>query len=132
MKLMEIYTSRYPRYGSYNPLDDERREQQAMDYDKRDFKRREMEHELAHEDDWNRRQQAGSRYPSRYPQRRPAAPAQQALGQFVISIAGRVWKKNGQPVTFSSEQRARSAAQTIRQRMMQRGENGDVDVLPTR
>lgn len=124
MKLMEIYNRRdYGRSGwDTNTSGWQNREQSRMDSGRRAFKRDEMEAELGHED----------RAPAGYPQRRPTAPAQQALGQFVISIAGRVWKKNGQPVTFSSEQRARSAAQTIRQRMLQRGENGDVDVLPTR
>ncbi len=42
----------YGRKSSYyNPMDYERDQQRQMDYEKRDFKRREMEHELGHEDD---------------------------------------------------------------------------------
>ena len=37
----------------YNPLDYERDQQAQMDANKRDFKRREMEHELGHEDQPN-------------------------------------------------------------------------------
>lgn len=47
------------RYSSfYNPMDYERSEQRQMDYDKREFKRQEMEHELGHEDEYERRQRA--------------------------------------------------------------------------
>lgn len=47
------------RYSSfYNPMDYERDEQRQMDYDKREFKRQEMEHELGHEDEYERKHRA--------------------------------------------------------------------------
>lgn len=120
MKLMEIYGGRYNRFGGSlgNPA-------------RREFKRQEMEHELRHEDEAMRRE-SGSRYPSRYPASRPAPAAPQSNEVFVISIAGRIWKKDGQPVTFTGEARARGAAEKIKQRMAERGQSGDVEVLPTK
>ena len=43
--------SRFGRSSYYNPMDQERREQDAMDYERRAFKRAELQHELGHEDD---------------------------------------------------------------------------------
>ena len=37
------------RSSYYNPMDDERDQQRQMDYDKREFKRQELQHELGHE-----------------------------------------------------------------------------------
>lgn len=47
----DVMESPYRRSSYYNPMDQERDQQRQMDYEKRDFKRREMEHELGHEDD---------------------------------------------------------------------------------
>jgi len=41
------------RSNYYNPMDYERDEQRQMDYEKRAFKRAELQHELGHEDDPN-------------------------------------------------------------------------------
>jgi len=43
----DVEEGRYSRY--YNPMDDERKEQDAMDKERRDFKRSEMEYELRNE-----------------------------------------------------------------------------------
>lgn len=53
----------FGRYGSRNPDlmspgDYDRWNQDQMDYDKRAFKRAELQHELGHEDDWQRKQNA--------------------------------------------------------------------------
>lgn len=55
MKISDLLEG-YGRYGSRNPdlmspSDYDRWNQDQMDYDKRDFKRREMEHELGHEEE---------------------------------------------------------------------------------
>jgi hypothetical protein len=47
----DVTESPFRRSSYYNPMDQERDQQRQMDYEKRDFKRREMEHELGHEDD---------------------------------------------------------------------------------
>jgi hypothetical protein len=47
-KVSEVYGR---RSSYYNPMDQERREQDQMDYEKRAFKRAELQHELGHEDD---------------------------------------------------------------------------------
>ncbi len=112
------------RSSGYNPLEDERREQRSMDFDKRDFKRREMEHELRHEDETD--PVIGSRTQWA---RRPR-PQQQARGTFCIEIGGKIWKKDGEVVKFFDQQRAEGAAEKIRARLQQRGQNGDVSVRP--
>jgi hypothetical protein len=43
-------TGNYRRNSFYNPMDYEREQQRQMDYEKRDFKRQELQHELGHED----------------------------------------------------------------------------------
>ena len=53
---MAAENSRNPDLMS--PGDYDRYQQNQMDYEKRDFKRREMEHELGHEDEWQRQQDA--------------------------------------------------------------------------
>lgn len=78
----------------------------------RDFKRREMEHELAHEDEWNRREQGR---------------LQQV--RYGVSINGKTWKKDGQPVMFFVADKAQAAAQKIRERMLQRGQPGEVKIV---
>jgi hypothetical protein len=60
-----VAEGRYGRY--YDPMGDERREQQAMDDERRDFKRREMEYELRNEPKNN----------------------------YAVAIDGRVWKVFG-------------------------------------
>lgn len=96
------------------------------DREKRDFKRREMEHELRHEDETD--PVIGSRTQWA---RRPR-PQQQQGGQFCIEIGGKIWKKDGQVVTFSDQQRANKAAESIKARLAQRGQQGDVNVRPMR
>lgn len=79
----------------YNPLDDERREQRAMDREREQFKRDELEFELRGEEERMR---------------------QEFSGTWFLRINGRIWKKNGVPVQFRGKQAARRAGQTIKDR----------------
>ena len=79
----------------YNPLDDERREQRAMDREREQFKHDELEFELRGEEE---RMQ------------------QELPGIWYLRIDGRIWKKNGVPVQFRDKQAARRAGQTIKDR----------------
>lgn len=110
MKLMEVFgrsswDSNMPSW--------QQRERDSWDADRRDFKRREMETELGHVDRW--------------PSTRQQAPQQ----QFNITINGKVWQKQGVPVVFYNAQRAEGAAEKIRARMTERGQQGEVKIVPT-
>jgi hypothetical protein len=80
---------------SYNPLDDERREQRAMDRERQQFKRDELEFELRGEEERMRAYNAGT---------------------FYLRINGRIWRKNGEPVALQGRERAVRAGQTIKDR----------------
>lgn len=79
----------------YNPLDDERREQRAMDREREQFKRDELEFELRGEEE---RMRAANE------------------GTFYLRINGRIWRRNGEPVSFQGRERAVRAGQTIKDR----------------
>jgi hypothetical protein len=87
-----------PEAGYYNPLDQERREQDQMDYNKRAFKRAEMQHELGHEDDPDferkQRQQAMDR----------------DRGPWYIRIDGKIYRQGGQPKSFDWKKGANNYA----------------------
>ena len=89
----------------YNPLDAERREQRAMDRERQQFKRDELEFELGGEEERMRAYNEGT---------------------FYLRINGRIWRRNGEPVAFQGRERARRAGQTIKDRDPQR------DVVITR
>ena len=86
------------RYGSSNPDtmspgNYDRYQQDQMDYGKREFKRREMEHELGHEDEQQRKEQSSTYY---------------------IRINGKLLKnKEGQPYQFRGKEAANKAAVTM-------------------
>jgi hypothetical protein len=79
----------------YNPLDDERREQRAMDREREQFKRDELEFELSGEEERMRAYNTGT---------------------FYLRINGRIWRRNGEPVAFQGRERAQRAGQTIKDR----------------
>jgi len=54
-----VAEGRFGRSSYYNPMDYERDQQRQMDYDKREFKRQELQHELGHEDDPRRAKPKG-------------------------------------------------------------------------
>jgi hypothetical protein len=81
--------------AGYNPLDAERREQRAMDQERRQFKRDELEFELGGEEERMRAYNEGT---------------------FYLRINGRIWRRNGEPVAFQGRQHAARAGQTIKDR----------------
>lgn len=93
MKISEIINETY-----WSNID--RREQRAMDASKRDFKRAEMEHELGHEDRFERSRKSAALSPSTY----------------YISINGSIWKKDGTPVQFNGASHANAVAAKIKAR----------------
>ena len=79
----------------YNPLDAERREQRAMDREREQFRRDELELELGGEQE---RMRAANE------------------GTFYLRINGRIWRRAGEPVSFQGRERAVRAGQTIKDR----------------
>ena len=90
-----LMEARWGRSTYYNPLDQERREQDYMDQSKRDFKRRE------HEAEWE--------IEKRYADQRAALDA----GTWYIRIDGKVYKQKGMPKAFSGKKAANAYALAI-------------------
>ncbi len=84
----DVDEGRFGRSNYYNPMDYERDQQRQMDYDKREFKRQELQHELGHEDDpdfeRNLRQQAMDR----------------DRGPWYLKVNGKILKVKGEPKVF--------------------------------
>jgi len=100
MKIDEIFRPRFHGASRGNELS---KHGSLGDPEKRDFRRREMEHELRHE-----------KTPTK---------------DINITINGKVWMKDGAPVRFASIQHANSAAARIRVRAHERGQRADVEVV---
>ena len=87
--------------GYYNPMDQERREQDAMDYSRRAFKRAELQHELGHEDhpdfERNLRQQQMDR----------------DRGPWYIKINGKILKVKGEVKVFDWKRGANNYALAV-------------------
>ncbi len=95
----------------YNPLDQERREQDAMDQERRDFKRREMEYELRGEEEAARRANEGPWY---------------------IRIDGKLVRdKNKDPYVFNTLEAASKAAQTMMKKDWNKGKQFSYSRTPT-
>jgi hypothetical protein len=103
--------SNFEESRPYNPLDYERREQSAMDQERRDFKRREMDAELAGEEERARKYNQGPWY---------------------VRIDGKLVKdKNKQPYTFDNLEVARKAAQTMMKKDWNQGKQFSYSRSPT-
>jgi hypothetical protein len=94
------------RYGSRNPdtmspNDYDRFQQDQMDFQKRDFKRREMEHELGHEDDPN------------FERKLRQQQIDKDRGPWFLKVNGKVLKSQGQPKTFDWKKGANNYALAI-------------------
>ena len=87
------------RSSYYNPMDYERDQQRQMDWEKRDFKRREMEHELGDEEEYYRQQVAKERERDR--------------GPWYLKINGKILKSQGQPKVFDWKKGANNYALAI-------------------
>lgn len=83
------------RSSFYNPMDYERDQQRQMDWEKRDFKRREMEHELGDEEEYYRQQVAKDR------------------GPWYLRINGKILKSQGEPKVFDWKKGANNYALAI-------------------
>lgn len=86
------------RSSYYNPMDQERREQDAMDYSKRAFKRAELQHELGHEDDPNFERNLRQQQIDR------------DRGPWYIRIDGKIYRQKGQPKSFDWKRGANNYA----------------------
>ena len=86
------------RSSYYNPMDQERREQDQMDYDKRAFKRAEMQHELGHEDDPNFERNLRQQQIDR------------DRGPWYLRIDGKIYRQKGQPKSFDWKRGANNYA----------------------
>ena len=88
---MAAENSRNPDLMSPNDYD--RYQQNQMDYEKRDFKRREMEHELGHEDEWQRQQDSKPVMVGMYFYNVPADKEQEAASYGVKQTKSGKWAK---------------------------------------
>ncbi len=92
--------------GYYNPLDQERREQEYMDQSKRDFKRRELDAEWEIEQRLERERQ------------------QREGGAWYIRINGKIFKdRNGDPVIFNGKKHANAVAVKMMQKPFNKGKD---------
>jgi hypothetical protein len=101
MKIKDLDESWGRKSSYYNPMDYERDQQRQMDWEKRDFKRREMEHELGHEDDPNFERNLRQQQIDR------------DRGPWYIKINGKIFKVKGQPKVFDWKRGANSYALAI-------------------
>jgi hypothetical protein len=101
MKINDLDESWGRRSSFYNPMDQERREQDAADWAKRDFKRREMEHELGHEDDPNFERNLRQQQIDR------------DRGPWYLKINGKILTSKGQPKSFDWKRGANNYALAI-------------------
>ena len=85
------------RSSFYNPNDHERDQQRQMDYEKREFKRQELQHELGHEDT---------------PEFK-ARMRDQDKGPWYIKINGKILKTSGQLKSFDWKRQANNYALAI-------------------
>ena len=88
---MAAENSRNPDLMSPNDYD--RYQQNQMDYEKRDFKRREMEHELGHEDEWQRQQDSKPVMVGMYFYNVPAGKEDEAASYGVKQTKSGKWAK---------------------------------------
>lgn len=111
MKIKDLDESWGMKRGYYNPLDQERREQRQMDWEKRDFKRRELEHELAGEEEAYRREMSATYY---------------------IRINGKLLvDKQGIPYSFRGKEAAKKAAYKMMEKPFNKGKQFSVTNSPT-
>ncbi len=101
--LQESMTEMYGRRRSsyYNPMDYERDQQRQMDYDKREFKRQELQHELGHEDDPN--------FERNFRQQQ----IDRDRGPWYLKINGKILKSKGEPKSFDWKRGANNYALAI-------------------
>ncbi len=89
------------RSSYYNPMDYERSQQRQMDYNKRDFKRQELQHELGHEDDPD------------FERKLRQQQIDRDRGPWYIKINGKIYKQKGEPKIFDWKKGANNYALAI-------------------
>jgi hypothetical protein len=97
-KVSEVYGR---RSSYYNPMDQERREQGQMDYEKRAFKRAELQHELGHEDDPD------------FERKQRQQQMDRDRGPWYIKIDGRILRSRGEIKVFDWRKGANNYALAI-------------------
>jgi len=97
-KVSEVYGR---RSSYYNPMDQERREQGQMDYEKRAFKRDELQHELGHEDDPD------------FERKMRQQQMDRDRGPWYIKIDGRILRSRGEIKVFDWRKGANNYALAI-------------------
>ena len=97
-KVSEVYGR---RSSYYNPMDQERREQGQMDYEKRAFKRAELQHELGHEDDPD------------FERKMRQQQMDRDRGPWYIKIDGRILRSRGEIKVFDWRKGANNYALAI-------------------
>lgn len=96
MKILDILENKY-----YNPMDYERDQQRQMDWEKRDFKRREMEHELGHEDDPD------------FERKLRQQQIDRDRGPWYLRVDGKILRSKGEPKVFDWKKGANNYALAI-------------------
>jgi len=92
---------RFGRSSYYNPMDYERDQQRQMDYDKREFKRQELQHELGHEDDPNFERNFRQQQMDR------------DRGPWYLKVNGKILTVKGEPKVFDWKSSATKYGQAI-------------------
>lgn len=85
----------------YNPMDYERDQQRQMDYDKREFKRQELQHELGHEDDPD------------FERKLKQQAMDRDRGPWFLKVNGKILKVKGEPKVFDWKNGASKYGQAI-------------------
>ncbi len=103
MKVTDLDESFPRRYSSYHDQlgQYDRDQQRQMDYEKRDFKRREMDHELGHEDDPD------------FERKLRQQQIDKDRGPWYLRIKGKILKSQGEPKVFDWKKGANNYALAI-------------------
>lgn len=94
-------SGRFGRSSYYNPMDQERDQQRQMDYDKREFKRQELQHELGHEDDPD------------FERKMRQQQMDKDRGPWYLKVDGKVLKVKGDPKVFDWKRGANNYALAV-------------------
>ncbi len=97
----DVEEGRFGRSGYYNPMDYERDQQRQMDYDKREFKRQELQHELGHEDDPD------------FERKLRQQQMDKDRGPWYLKVNGKILKAKGEPKVFDWKKGANNYALAI-------------------
>jgi hypothetical protein len=97
----DVDEGRFGRSNYYNPMDYERDQQRQMDYDKREFKRQELQHELGHEDDPD------------FERKLKQQAMDRDRGPWYLKVNGKILKVKGEPKVFDWKKGANNYALAV-------------------